>query len=66
MKKYRVSAELDKTKNIRIGYDVEVHHPNPNTEVLERALKGRAVIDFNDATEKLVTFKQIIVEELWD
>ena len=66
MKKYKVSAKLNKVKGIDISYNVEVQSPTPDTEALEHALKSRAVVDFNDATEKLVSFKQIILEELWD
>ena len=66
MKKYKVSAKINETKNIEISYNVEVHHPTPDIKVLEHALKSRAVVDFNDATEKLVSFKQIILEELLD
>ena len=64
MKQYELSATLDITKGIIISYRVSVENPTPDLEQLERALKTRAVVNFNNATEKLVGFNQIKIKEI--
>ena len=66
MKQYELSATLDGTKGIVISYRVTVENQNPtlNLEQLEKALKTRAVVNFNNATEKLVGFNQIKIKEI--
>lgn len=64
MKQYELSATLDVTKGIVISYRVTVENPTPNLEQLEKALKTRAVVNFNDATEKLVGLNQIKIKEI--
>lgn len=66
MKQYELSATLDITKGIVISYRVTVENQNPtlNLEQLEKALKTRAVVNFNNATEKLVGLNQIKIKEI--
>ena len=66
MKQYELSATLDVTKGIVISYRVTVENQNPtlNLEQLEKALKTRAVVNFNNATEKLVGLNQIKIKEI--
>lgn len=60
MKQYKVSATLDTAKGIVISYKISVDSPTPDLE----KLKERAMINFNDATEKLVRFNQIEIKEI--
>lgn len=60
MKQYKVSATLDAAKGIVISYKISVDSPTPDLE----KLKERAMINFNDATEKLVRFNQIEIKEI--
>ena len=55
MKKYRLSADLG--NGITISYIVESDRPIDE-------LKNKAVVDFNNATEKLVDFNKIKVRNL--
>ena len=64
MKQYELSATLDVAKGIVISYKVSVENPTSDLENLEKALKQRAVVNFNDATEKLVGFNQIEIKEI--
>lgn len=64
MKYYELSATLDVAKGIKISYRVSVENGTSNIEQLEKALKQRAVVNFNDATEKLVGFNQIEIKEI--
>ena len=64
MKHYELSATLDITKGIVISYKVSVENPTSDLENLKKALKQRAVVNFNDATEKLVNFNQIEIKEI--
>lgn len=60
MKQYKVSATLDAAKGIVISYKISVDSPTPDL----KKLKERAMINFNDATEKLVRFNQIEIKEI--
>lgn len=64
MKQYELSATLDTIKGIVISYRVSVENPTSDLENLEKALKQRAVVNFNNATEKLVGFNQIEIKEI--
>ena len=64
MKQYELSATLDAAKGIVISYRVSVENGTSNLEQLEKALKTRAVVNFNDATEKLVSLNQIEIKEI--
>ena len=64
MKQYELSATLDIIKGIVISYKVSVENPTSDLENLKKALKQRAVINFNNATEKLVNFNQIEIKEI--
>ena len=64
MKQYELSATLNVAKGIKISYRVSVENGTSNIEQLEKALKQRAVVNFNDATEKLVNFNQIEIKEI--
>lgn len=64
MKQYELSATLDITKGIVISYKVSVENPTSDLENLKKALKQRAVVNFNNATEKLVGFNQIKIKEI--
>ena len=64
MKYYELSATLDVAKGIKISYRVSVENGTSNIEQLEKALKQRAVVNFNDATEKLVGFNQTEIKEI--
>ena len=64
MKQYELSATLNVAKGIVISYRVTVENGISNIEQLEKALKQRAVVNFNDATEKLVSFNQIEIKEI--
>ena len=64
MKQYELSATLDITKGIVISYKVSVENPTSDLENLKKALKQRAVVNFNNATEKLVDFNQIEIKEI--
>lgn len=64
MKQYELSATLNVAKGIKISYRVSVENGTSNIEQLEKALKQRAVVNFNDATEKLVSFNQIEIKEI--
>ena len=64
MKQYELSATLDGTKGIVISYKITVENPTPDLEKLEKALKTRAVVNFNNATEQLITFSQIKIKEI--
>ena len=64
MKQYELSATLDTIKGIVISYRVSVENPISDLENLEKALKQKAVVNFNNATEKLVGFNQIEIKEI--
>ncbi len=64
MKQYELSATLNVAKGIVISYRVSVGNHTQDLESLEKALKQRAVVNFNDATEKLVNFNQIEIKEI--
>ena len=64
MKQYELFATLDVTKGIVISYRVTVENGTSNLEQLEKALKTRAVVNFNNATEKLVGLNQIEIKEI--
>ena len=64
MKQYELSALLDGTKGIVISYRVIVENGTSNLEQLEKALKTRAVVNFNNATEQLVGLSQIKIKEI--
>lgn len=64
MKQYELSALLDGTKGIVISYRVTVENPTPDLESLERALKTRAVVNFNNATETLIGLSQVKIKEI--
>ena len=64
MKQYELSAVLNVAKGIVISYKVSVENGTQDLESLEKALKQRAVVNFNDATEKLVNFNQIEIKEI--
>lgn len=64
MKQYELSVTLNVAKGIKISYRVSVENGTSNIEQLEKALKQRAVVNFNDATEKLVSFNQIEIKEI--
>lgn len=64
MKQYELSATLDGTKGIVISYRVTVENGTQNLENLEKALKQRAVVNFNNATEKLIGLNQIEIKEV--
>lgn len=64
MKQYELSATLNMVKGIVISYRVSVENPTQDLKNLEKALKQRAVVNFNDATEKLVSFNQIEIKEI--
>lgn len=62
MKQYELSATLDVAKGIVISYKISVENSTPDLE----SLKQRAMVHFNDATEKLVKFNQIEIKEIKD
>ena len=64
MKQYELSATLDETKGIVISYRASVENPGVDLETLKKALKERAVVHFNDATEKLIGLNQIEIKEV--